>query len=57
MCLLLDFYLAGENCKSNTAVKSSNFTNTNDYSTGYLDMLKDDIVSEHLTRYCNLHIY
>lgn len=40
----------GKNCMSNTVVKGSNLTSANDYSTGYLDMLKDDIVSEHLTR-------
>lgn len=40
----------GKNCMSNTVAKGSNLTSANDYSTGYLDMLKDDIVSEHLTR-------
>ncbi|KAL8125454.1 tRNA threonylcarbamoyladenosine dehydratase isoform X2 [Apium graveolens] len=40
----------GETCMSNTTVQGSNFTSTDDYSTTYLDMLKDDIVSEHLTR-------
>lgn len=53
MRLLLDFYLAGKNCMPNTVVEGSNFTSANDYNTGYLDMLKDDIVSEHLTRYCS----
>lgn len=40
----------GKKSMSNTVVKGSNLTSANDYSTGYLDMLKDDIVSEHLTR-------
>ncbi|XP_017242800.2 tRNA threonylcarbamoyladenosine dehydratase 2 isoform X1 [Daucus carota subsp. sativus] len=45
-----DLYFAGKNCMSNAVVKGSNFTSANESSTSYLDMLKDDIVSEHLTR-------
>lgn len=54
MCLLPDFYSAGKNCMPDTFIKGSNSTSAHDYSTAYLDMLKDDIVSEHLTRYCSL---
>lgn len=40
----------GKNCMPDTFIKGSNSTSAHDYSTAYLDMLKDDIVSEHLTR-------
>lgn len=44
-------HFTGKKCISDTAAEGCNLPRDNNHGMASLDMLKDDIVSEHLTRY------